>query len=156
MALDASARQANVVDSVRKFFIDNVKRNSGIPLGFDVDIPDPKIQGNTTRDKWVIVNFGQFVPATVSLQMITIACCARNDTSGFKVIQLRDTVMSYLFPNGIRATIDLYQSSQNEAWVKVGGMLTSVINESAILKDTSEVKYKIIDVDLKWGAVYEG
>lgn len=155
MPLDASARQANIMDSVRKFFIDNVKRNSGIPLGFDTTIADPDILRNTTRDRWVIVNFGTFVPGTVCLQLLSIVCAAKHDQQNFKVAQVRDTIVSYLNPNGMLGTIDLYQSSQSEAWTKIGGVLVKIVSESGFLLASNDIKYKTIDVDLKWGAIHE-
>lgn len=48
MALDPTARLANVKDSIKKYFVDNIARTSGKKLTFDKALSVSRIQGNVS------------------------------------------------------------------------------------------------------------
>jgi len=150
--LDATVRESNVWDSVRKFFVDNIAKGSAIPLGFDKGISPPKVSGNNQVEKWVNVESGQITSDTVSEYYFRVICCTRKDNAGFKLTQLRDTVMGYLKPSGAEGVIQLYQTREGGAPTLVGGMLVDVGSESEKLEASNEVKYKVIPIILRWGA----
>ena len=152
MALDATVRESNVWDSIRKFCVDNFARASAIPLGFDSGLTVPKVSGNQTVEKWVNVEQGQITSATVSEYYFRIICCTRKDNVGFKLTQLRDTVMGYLKPDGAQGIMPLYQTREAGAPTLVGGMIIYVGQESERLEADNEVKFKIIPIVLRWGA----
>ena len=58
MTIDATAREANVRDSIKKYFVDNLYSKEGIQLTFDKTLSTPTIQG-TAVDRWVTVVFGE-------------------------------------------------------------------------------------------------
>ena len=150
MALDATVRESNVWDSIRKFFVDNLARGgSAIPVMFDAGISSPKISGNKVVEKWLNVEQGRIESETVSSYEFRVVCCSRNDMEGFKLTQLRDTLMQYLKPNGEEGIMDLYNS---QTWTKVAGMIIIVGQESERLNASNEVKFKVIPLTLKWGA----
>ena len=154
MALDPTAREANVRDSLKKFFVDNINRTEGVALSFDKALSVPRIQGIEVG-RWVSINFGSLsMTDHVSRHVVQVYCCTRQDAEGFKLAQLRDKVIGYLTDinanDGIRR-IPLYKSNV-DPWVQVGGMLILVDQESAQLYATDETKYKVIPFRLAWAA----
>ena len=159
MPLDATAREANVLDSIKKFFIDNIYEISSIPVLFDIGLNSPNIRTGSSAtkvEKWVSVNIGTFIPEHISDLNIRLYLCSRNDKEGFKLAQLRDTVLGYLkdstADDGMRR-IPLYRSHVDASkWQKVGGMLVyvDIISGNLLLEDVT--KYKVIECTLRWGA----
>jgi hypothetical protein len=156
MALDPTAREANVRDSVKKYFVDNLYRGESIELTFDTALDTPKIQNpNSPIDKWVSINFGSFDFDNMSEYDLRIFCCARNDPEGFKLAQLRDKVMGYLTDNTKNdgmARIPFYKSYADRAWELLGGLLLFVETESGQMTAPDGTKYKMIPVTMRWGA----
>lgn len=153
MALDPTARQANLIDSIKKFFVDNINRAEGLPLLFDRSLSTPSIQG-VEADKWVAVAFGDINMDHVSEHIVEVYCCSRRDPEGFKLAQIRDKVLGYLTdlntPDGLRR-IPLYKTNVTP-WAEVGGLLVIPDTESGILETTDETKFKIVPFRLKWAA----
>lgn len=156
MALDPTAREANVKDSVKKYFVDNINKIEGLELTFDRTLSTPKIQG-TEVEKWVTVMFGPFELGTLSSLMLTIFCCTRKDAEGFKIAQVRDRVMGYLVDTTQtdgKARIPLYRSSASEAWQLLGSMVVQIDGaESRIMDADDDTKIKTIPIILKWGTI---
>jgi len=153
MALDATAREANLKDSLKKYFVDSISTAEGLDLSFDKSMSRPKIQGQPVEvEKWVVVNFGAMEMGTLSSHQIQVICCSRKDNEGFKLAQLRDRVMGYLTDStqtdGLRR-IDLYQS---QTWTKIGGILVTDIIESQQFESEDETKYKLLSCSLRWAA----
>lgn len=152
MALDSTAREANLRDSLKKFFVDSLEIIEKLNLTFDKGLSVPKIQG-TSIDKWVSINFKEIETDTVARHAIDIVCCSRKDTEGFILAQLRDKVMGYLEDkdqfDSIRR-IPLYRSSATETWTKVGGIMVYPGIESMQMESEDGTKFKIINVDLRW------
>jgi len=102
MALDPTAREANFRDSIKDYFIDNIETSSNIPLTFDKALSSPDLQGKAVH-KWATVLFDSIRVDTMSEISIRLFCCTRQDNEGFKLAQLRDTVMGYLVNDGSHA-----------------------------------------------------
>lgn len=155
MALDPTAREANLRDSVKKFFVDNINRTEGISLAFDNYVTSPKLQGIATN-RWVGVQFGPIDMGQESTWYIDVYCCTRQDTEGFKLAQLRDTVMGYLTAgpqtDGF-GRIPFYRSYANQAWTSLGNLLVTDITESAEAPAPDETKFKILTCKLDWCAI---
>ena len=154
MTLDATSRESNVWDSIRKFFVDNLVRGGpNIPIGFDIGLASPKIAGNEVVEKWVNIESGTMYSDTVSEYSFNVICCTRKDNAGFKLTQLRDTLMGYLKPSDGQGIIPLYQSRQGGEWgASIAGMLIYVGQESERLTASNEIKFKVVPITLKWGA----
>lgn len=156
MSLDPSLREANVRDSVKKFFVDNLYRTKRVSgLTFDRGLATPKIQGVNSVDKWVAIQFGDFeLRGSTARIALDVYCCTRSDAEGFKLAQVRDTVVEYLVdedqPDKIRR-ITLYRSHPTEAWTNIGAMVVSIEPESKQLDGPDDTKFKIIPVVLTWG-----
>lgn len=154
MALDPTARETNVRDSIKKYFVDSLTPQ--YHLMFDKGMSKPSVQGTPSGvDKWISVNFGRMDRGTLSEHNITIYCCTRKDNEGFRLAQLSDTVMGYLSDetatHGMKQ-IDLYRSYQDQAWTLIGGLLIQEIIESQQFLADDETKYKILNVRLRWGS----
>lgn len=154
MTLDATMREANLRDSVKKYFVDNLVTGQGVQITFDRGLSSPVVQG-TEVDRWISFNFGEMYPDQLYSQAMTIFCCTKKDAEGFKLAQLRDKLMDYLFdttmPDG-NARIIFYRSSASEAWTVIGGIVILLDLESAQMLAEDGTKFKAIDIRLKWGA----
>jgi hypothetical protein len=157
MALDPTAREANIIDSIKKYLSDNLETTENIALTFDVALSAPKIQGRLV-DRWVSCDIGVIVLDSISEANFELFLCTRRDNEGFRLAQLRDTVMGYLTNSGTpgdgRMSIPFYQSSSSPSatWTLLGGMLIMDVIESRRMKAPDETKYKILTVRLKFGA----
>lgn len=158
MALDPTSREANVRDSLKKYFIDSLVTTEGLKLSFDKSMARPKIQGQPVEvEKWVIVNFGYLDRGTMSEHQIDVVTCSRKDNEGFKLAQLGDTVMGYLTDStqtdGMRR-ITFYRSSTAASadWPVLGGILITDIAESPQMDADDETKFKIFTVTLKFAS----
>ena len=152
MALDPTAREANFRDSIKKYFVDNLETISNIPLTFDKALSSPDIQGKTVH-KWVSVLFGSSHLGTMSEIYFRVFCCTRQDNEGFKLAQLKDTVVGYLTNDGSigdgQVRIPFYRSYANQAWTLLGSLLVIDVIPSDQLEAPDGTKYIILTVRLK-------
>jgi len=159
MALDPTAREANYLDSLKKFFVDNVYTTSGIQLLFDPSLTTPDLigHGNSKVDRWVTVAPGSFDLDHMSTGIITIFCCTRRDNEGFKLAQVRDTVMGYLTDedatDGMKR-ITFYRSYADQAWESIGAILVQDVNESLHGRLDDQTKYKGLIVRLRFASKF--
>ena len=91
----------------------------------------------------------------LSEHQIDVICCSRKDNEGFKLAQLRDTVMAYLTDttqtDGMRR-ITLYRSFASQAWTILGGILVTEVVESPQNDAEDETKFVVMTCTLKWAA----
>lgn len=154
MALDPTAREANFRDSIKKYFVDNLKTTEGIALMFDTAIATPDLYRHTTG-KWVIINFMDMHRDDMSMAFIDVICCTRKDNEGFKLAQLTDTVMGYLTgsTNGdSTCRITFYRSYANQAWESIGGIVVQDIQETSQMEAEDGTKYKILNCLLRFAS----
>jgi hypothetical protein len=155
MALDPTARTTNVKDSIQKYFVDNVKRISNIPLTFDRSLSAPILQGTDAANRWVGVTLDHLELETLSSQLLSIFCCARRDKEGFIMAQVVDTVMGYLTDttqtDGF-ARIPFYRSYETQPWTLLGALLVTDPSISGELEAPDDTKYRIITVRLRFAS----
>jgi len=155
MALDATARESNVRDSIKRFFIDNIYKTEGIQLTFDRTLSTPKIQGTEAATRWVSVNFGPMDMDYLSNLILTVYLCTRQDSEGFRLAQLRDTVMGYLSDtdetDGMKR-ITFYRSRSTGAWMPIGSILVQDVTESGQMLAPDETKYKVLTVRCRFAS----
>lgn len=150
MALDPTAREANLRDSIKKHFVDALEPNTTVILDKGLATPE-----NVSLEKWISINFGQMNWSTLSDGYLQIYVCTRKDNEGFKLAQLRDTVMGHLSDitqtDGMKR-IDFYRSYQSQPWQLIGALLVQEVTESPQLDLDDETKYKLLIVRLRWGS----
>jgi len=158
MGLDATARESNVRDSYKKYFIDNIKKVSNIELVFDAGLSTPKIHGQKNEiKKWVSITMGSKTRGTLSEMTLDLHCCIRSDSEGHGLSQLGDTVMNYLVDttktDGMRR-IPFYQSKAGgfSGWTDIGAMLITDIIESGDIEGPDNTKFKTFTVTIKWAS----
>lgn len=146
MALNATAREANIRDSVKKFFVDNITTVEGVPVTFDRSLASPDLQGKLAT-RWVSIRFGEMEIGTMSKIVIEIYVCTRQDNEGFKLAQLKDKVLGYLCSelatDGF-GRIPFYQSHATNAWTLLGGIVVTQVLESGELSADDDTKYKLL------------
>ena len=155
MALDATARESNYRDSVRKYLIDNLYTGENIKLLFDKFAPTPDVR-DYSIDRWVSIMFKPLERGHISEGIIDVIPCTRKDTEGFRLAQLTDTVYGYLTDSsandGMRR-IPLYRSKAAGSWDVIGGgIMFHEIIESEQLETDTEVKFKVLTVTLKFAS----
>lgn len=155
MALDPTARTANVKDSLKKYFVDNIARSEGKKLTFDKAMAVPRIQGDVPANEWVSIGMEDTDLDTLSSQTFTIYCCTRQDTEYRRLAQLTDLVMGYLTDttetDGMKR-IPLYRSYPDQAWELLGAMLVWDVMMSSEMEASDETKFRILSVTLRWAA----
>jgi hypothetical protein len=151
MALAANARESNVRDSIKKFFVDNIETTENIPVTFDKALIEPDLTDKAV-DKWVNVSFGDMIFGRITDVFLAIHVCTRRDSEGFRLAQVRDKVVGYLsdttMTDGYKR-IPFYQSSATQDWTLIGAFLVIDVRESAQLQADDETKYKTLDVMLR-------
>ena len=150
MALDPTARDANLKDSIKKHFVESL---SGIYVTFDRSLDAPKIQG-TELDRWMVVRFGAMVRKSMSARYIDLILCTRKDPEGYRLSQLSDSVFgACVDPDGGMVSIPMYRSYPNAAWERLDSTIViSEIQEAAEDDYDDLTKFKILTALLRWGA----
>lgn len=155
MALDATAREANIRDSIKKFFVDSLETTESIALTYDKALSTPKVQGIAVN-RWVTILIGPMELEAMSTLVLNIYVCTKQDSEGFKLAQLRDTVMGYLSDteqtDGMKR-IPLYRSRASGNWTQLdGGFVVQEVTESGQMDAPDETKFKILSCTLRWSA----
>jgi len=154
--LDSTAKESNLRDSIKKYFVDNLYTTEGVNVSFDRYLSTPNVQTKAT-DRWVTVNFGNMSMSDLSQYTLAIYCCTRADGEGFKLAQLRDKVFKYLvdtaMPDGM-ARIPFYRSRADGAWTLLDGgiVVQGPVIESAQYEADDGTKFKILDIRLRFGS----
>ena len=153
MALDSTAREANYRDSVKKFFVDNLKVTEGLYLTFDKSLATPNVRGRAV-DRWIAVVFGSMSRSTLSDSFFEVRCCTRQDNEGFKLAQLCDKVVGYLTSSnsGVYAAIPFYQSHAVNPWTLIGGIVVHSVQESGEYETEDETKVKLLNVRTRFAS----
>jgi len=155
MALADTAKESNVRDSIKKYWVDSLHAAEGVQLTFDKYLSTPNVQGHQV-DKWVSINFGEMALSSLSTHILEIYCCTRKDGEGFKLAQLRDKVYKHLTDNtktdGM-SRIPFYRSRASGSWTLLsGGMIVQDVMESRQLEAEDGTKFKILTVTIRFSS----
>lgn len=154
MVLDPTARETNVRDSLHKYFIDNLENTEGYKLYFDTLYTDPKNVG-AGIEKWIVINVRPLETGNLSGITVNLHLFTRKDREGFKLSQMRDTVVGYFIDydatDGMQR-VPLYKSDPVNPWELLGGMVAEVLSESEHGKLEDNTKHKYITLGFRWGS----
>ena len=154
MTIHGTASLANIYDSVKKYFVDNLYTIESISTMFDRSLSDPAT-ADLALQQWVVVNYGEYLPGNISKISLDIYCCTREDVEGYNLVRLRDTVLGYLTDatalDGKRR-IKLWQSHSTNPWIEISGMVLQFDIESQVFFAPDETKYKALGCTLLWGS----
>lgn len=146
--LDSTAKESNIIDSIKKHFTDSLETTEGLHITFDKYLSTPNIQGKSV-DRWVSINVLNMELSELSSLDLEIFCCTRADSEGFKRAQLRDKVFKYLTDNtktdGM-ARIAFYRSRADGNWTLLNGgfVIQQPIHETGFtMEDGTKVKHLI-------------
>ena len=154
MTLEDTAKESNIRDSIKRYWVDNLYKIDGIPLTFDKYLSTPNVQGQAV-DRWVSINFGDMFLSDLSTHIIEIYCCTRKDGEGFKLAQLRDKVYARLTDNTMTdgmAAIPFYRSRATGTWTSIGSILIQDIMESRQFEAEDGTKFKILTTRLRFSS----
>ena len=155
MALDDTAKESNVRDSIKRYFVDSLHTAEGLQVTFDRYLSTPNLRSKAV-DRWVSINFGNMELSELSFYMLNIYCCTRSDSEGFKLAQLRDKVFKYLTDNtqtdGM-ARIPFYRSRADGNWTLLSnGFVVQDVIESQQFEADDGTKYKILTARLRFSS----
>jgi hypothetical protein len=157
MTLHITAQEKHIRLSLIKYFTDGIVTALNIPLLFDTGLDAP----SDTDVQWVVIqnDMSEMDSNRLSLMVINIILCARNDPDGIALSDLRDSVMDLLtgsipvYDTTPRYTVPAEPEEDPELipWSEGINILTpdSVI-ESGISAGTDGTKYKQITVRLRF------
>ena len=154
MVLADSAKESNVRDSIKRYFVETLYKTDGVPLTFDKYIATPNVQGEAV-DRWVSINFGDMFLSEMSTHIIELYCCTRKDGEGFKLAQLRDKAYARLTDNTMTdgmAGIPFYRSRATGPWTVIGSILVQEIMESRQFEAEDGTKFKILTTKLRFSS----
>lgn len=152
MTLDSTLKEANVVTSIKKFFADTFETGLAKKLLFDVGLSTPDVLNDASITEWISVKVGGIDLETLSSVPVLVYLCTRKDAEGFVLSTLRDTVLEQLIDSDKtdgRKRIPLYDIG---TWTEVGGMVVSVEPDSENMTADDGTKFKIMMLQLRWGA----
>ena len=153
--LDATAKESNLKDSVKRYFIDSLYKTEGVHVTFDKYLSTPSVQGHKV-DRWVSINFGSLAMSSMSQFILRIFPCTRADSEGFKLSQLRDKVFKYLVDADMTdgmARIPFYRSRAEGAWTLLDtGMVVQDVIESDQLDADDGTKFKEMTVRIRFSS----
>ena len=153
--LDATAKESNLKDSVKRYFIDSLYKTEGVHVTFDKYLSTPSVQGHKV-DRWVSINFGGIAMSSMSQFILRIFPCTRADSEGFKLSQLRDKVFKYLVDADMTdgmARIPFYRSRAEGAWTLLDtGMVVQDVIESDQLDADDGTKFKEMTVRIRFSS----
>jgi len=155
MTIHGTASLANVYDSIKKYFIDNLYTIESVSTMFDKSLSDPATV-DLALQQLVVVNFGEYRPNKISKISLDIYCCTREDVESYNLMNLRDLVVGYLTDNTAldgKRRIKLWQSSPTVPWTEIGGMVLQFDIESQVFFAPDETKYKALGCTLMWGSI---
>jgi hypothetical protein len=154
MALDETAKLSNIVNSLKKYFVDSLYTTESIQVEFDKSYQDVYADLPDRVDQWMIISFDPSDMDTLAKLEFTLYMYSRKDPEAVNLFLLRDTVMGYLADDtqtdGL-ARVDLYDAS----WAIVGA---AVITLPAIRQELGNfvaedgTKFRYISASLRWGA----
>ena len=154
MTLDPTARESNVRDSIKKFFIDTFETANDVRVTFDITVNEPPLRDNSIT-RWLSVAFSDMLFDKFSTVDLDIYCVTRKDPEGFRLAQLRDLVYGNLVDtdqtDGMKR-IAFYRSYPNQAWEQIGALLVYDIQESGQMRTDENGKAKILSVTLKFAS----
>ncbi len=153
--LDSTAKESNIRDSLKRYFVISLYDTEGVQVTFDRYLSTPDIRSKSV-DRWVSINFGGMELSELSSHMLNIYCCTRSDGEGFKLAQLRDKVFKYLTDNtqtdGM-ARIAFYRSRADGNWTLLdGGFVVTNVIESQQFEADDGTKYKILTANLRFSS----
>jgi hypothetical protein len=152
MALDETAKLANVKRSLRKFFVDNLVTTESKTLVFDRWMATPNILNlSSDVNDWYSINFGNVVMSQMSFMEVSIFCCTQKDNSGVKLTELRDLLFGYLRDDsqndGIRR-VSFIDASDNV----LGGLMIVDIIESGDMEGAEGTKYYSLSCQIRFSS----
>ncbi|MDY6957909.1 MAG: hypothetical protein SVK08_01995 [Halobacteriota archaeon] len=155
MALDATARETNFRDSMRRYLFSNLKTVEGYSVFFRQGFTSVNIVESKSADKWILISFGAVRLDIMSEAIIEIRPCTRGDTSFFKLAQMVDKIMGYLTPSSGDGTtrIPFYQSAAvADDWTEIGGIVVQDVDVSGDLIAEDNTNYRVITVRVRFAS----
>jgi hypothetical protein len=156
VAIDQTAREANIRDSIKKHCIDNLYTIEKIQLTFDKKLTTPDLTDKSI-DKWISINFGRMIPLNISSMDLSVYLCTRKDAEGMKLAKLNDTFLDYFTDNttsdGIKR-IKMYRMPPGVSPIEVTEttILVMGIESGSQMEAADGTNYRLLTVNLKWVA----
>jgi len=155
--LDPTAKEKNLEFSIRKFFIDTLYYDAGIPVLFDQGLAPPSepIDGQIPN-YWIDINIGDTNMSALSELLIELYVCSTVGYDDFDVIEKSDLVRGKLSDidnddstDGFKR-IPIYNTDEDTPLPVVGYMVVNYVAPSRNTMSTGGFKIKKVTVGVKW------
>ena len=155
--MNPTISEVNLKTSLKKGFRDyfeNRDENS-IPIMFDKTIDDPYVSGRkgdtSTASEWITINFVDKHLDDVSIQVVEIFICSRQDPEGLRIEEMVDDVNGFLFPENKHCTLPFYDVKTEEV---IGHIFfhKAKYADSGIQLAVDGTKFCLMTVPFKWVA----
>jgi len=156
--LDNTAKLSNIVNSLKKYFVDSLYTAESIHVEFGKSYEEVYKALPDRVDQWAIIAFDPVVVDTLSELRFSIYMFSRRDPEAANLYLLRDKIFNYLIDttqtDGL-ARVTLYDTSNPVSWVSIG---KGVIIVPAGRADSSNyeaedgTKFRYFSLEFKWGA----
>lgn len=149
MAIDSTAKKANVRLSLKKYFIDTFQTQHSKKLLFDDLFSLPQIP---SLSEWLIVQFGAMHRGGLSDFIVEVLCATRRDPDGDKLSDLSDLAFNLLSDNSQidgKRRITLYETSV-VPWTEIGALLVQDVIDSKEMNGEDGTKYQVLTCKIRW------
>jgi hypothetical protein len=141
MSLHPTAKEKNLKLSVIRHFTDNIYTALSVPVLFDTGLDWPG-DGNL----WVVLtqDYLEMSGNALSMMVLTMMLCSREDPDGIELAALRDDIMP-LLANSIPVW-----DTDADPWTIINRMTADNINEGPVTTDPDGSKYKAVTLRLRF------
>jgi hypothetical protein len=146
--MDATASEKNLVDSLKKYLLDDLEAARGLEITFDPTRIEPNTVLPSTTE-WITVVFGDLDRSGLASFIVDFYICTRKDPEGYRMTELSDAVFDCLTDAAMadgKRRITLY----NGLTTAVGSLLVHEILEGGHADAPDKTKFKIITARLRW------
>jgi len=140
--LAAINKLGNIRRSIKKYFTDHLTILDNINVYYDIAVTP--LPNDSDVDEWVVIHFGEHMPASVSSLTLSLFLLTRRDIEGDDLADLYDKVQAYVHPG----QIDLYDVE----WNKIGGAKVYPKPNQGYTYTWDKTKIQKTFIELKWGA----
>lgn len=153
--MNPTISEVNIKTSIKKGFRDYFenREEAPIPIMFDKTVGEPYVAGRkgdeSTVHEWITVNFIDKLLDDVSIQVVEIYICSRQDPDGLRIEEMVDDVNAFLFPENKHFTLPFYNVETEEV---IGTIFfhKRKYTDSGIQLGADGTKFCLMTVPFRW------
>ena len=149
--MDATLKLTNVKKSLKKYFLYFFTTTNNVKVIYDKWLVKEYL-ATQTAGKWIFINFGEPIIATLSSLEVTLIACSKGDPEGVELSKLQDFIVECLTDTtSDRKIVDFY-NTYTSPWTLIGGIVIKQTGGGKESLGDENVNVSVINVRAKWGA----